>query len=38
MNTRKAFLKESTYKINAAAIEDHKELGPGLLKVYIINV
>ncbi|WKV13811.1 GxxExxY protein [Marivirga harenae] len=32
MNTRKAFLKELTYKINGAAIEVHKELGPGLLE------
>lgn len=30
MNTRKAFLKELTYKIKGAAIEVHKELGPGL--------
>jgi len=32
MNTRKAFLKELTYKINGATIEVHKELGPGLLE------
>ena len=32
MNTRKAFLKELTYKIKGAAIEVHKELGPGLLE------
>jgi hypothetical protein len=32
MNVSKASLKELTYKINGAAIEIHKELGPGLLE------
>jgi GxxExxY protein len=32
MNNSKAYLKELTFKINGAAIEVHKELGPGLLE------
>jgi len=31
-NINKAYLNELTYKINGAAIEVHKELGPGLLE------
>jgi len=32
MDISKAFLKDLTFKINGAAIEVHKELGPGLLE------
>lgn len=32
MNISKTYLNELTYKINGAAIEVHKELGPGLLE------
>lgn len=32
MKTTKTYLKELTYKINGAAIEVHKALGPGLLE------
>jgi GxxExxY protein len=32
MKNSKAYLNELTYKINGAAIEVHKELGPGLLE------
>lgn len=32
MKNSKSYLNELTYKINGAAIEVHKELGPGLLE------
>ncbi len=32
METSKAYLNKLTYEINGAAIEVHKELGPGLLE------
>ena len=32
METTKSYLKDLVYKVNGAAIEVHKELGPGLLE------
>ena len=32
MNINKAYLKDLVYKVNGAAIEVHKNLGPGLLE------
>ena len=32
MKLTKSYLKDLTYKINGAAIEVHKEIGPGLLE------
>lgn len=35
----KSELKDLVYRVNGAAIEGHKNLGPGLLEsIYIINV
>ena len=32
MNVTKSYLKDLVYKVNGAAIEVHKSLGPGLLE------